>query len=221
MGQGKLIVLEGLDGSGKSTQLELLRERFYQAGLNVRHIKLPDYSSPACAPVKMYLGGELGDNPSDVNAFAASSFYAVDRFVSYQTKWKKDYKDGAFLLADRYSSSNAYHQMVKLPRCEWDDFLAWLDDYEHNKLGLPRPDLVIYLDMPIAVSQALLLERKLLDIHEKDIDYLTKCRDAAKYAAKKWSWCVIFCGKQGHALPIDLIQENIWAAVCEALEIIC
>jgi len=217
MNQGKLIVLEGLDGSGKSTQLELLRQRACREGLDALHIKLPDYASPACAPVKMYLGGDLGNNPADVNAFAASSFYAVDRYVSFKTKWQGDYEKGALLLADRYSSSNAYHQMVKLPRRDWDAFLAWLEDYEHEKLALPRADLVIYLDMPIAVSQALLRERKLLDIHEKDVDYLIKCREAAKYTAKKWDWRVIACGKQERPLPVEVIQEEIWAAAQEVI----
>jgi len=218
MNQGKLIVLEGLDGSGKSTQMDLLQKSCQLAGLNVRHIKLPDYESPACAPVRMYLGGHLGSSPGDVNAFAASSFYAVDRFVSYQTKWRGDYENGSLLLADRYSSSNAYHQMVKLPQCDWNSFLAWLDDYEHEKLGLPRPDLVVYLDMPIEVSQALMCKREKLDIHEKDIKYLINCREAAMYVAKKWGWRIVSCGESGNPRSIEIIRDEIWVAVREVLE---
>ncbi|MCL2023409.1 MAG: deoxynucleoside kinase [Oscillospiraceae bacterium] len=212
----KLIVLEGLDGSGKSTQMELLQRN--AAGVVFRHIKLPDYDSPACSPVKMYLGGELGGSPADVNAYAASSFYAVDRYVSYSTKWREIYERGELFLADRYTSSNAYHQMVKLPRKEWDGFLAWLEDYEHEKLGLPRPDLVIYLDMPIKVSQALMKKREELDIHEKDIPYLLACRKAAMYAAEKWGWRVVSCGAGSQALPIENIAGEIWQCVSEVLE---
>jgi dTMP kinase len=208
---GKLIVLEGLDGSGKSTQMEQLKTRCAAAGLPVRHVKLPDYDSPACAAVRMYLDGKLGDSPSDVNAWAASSFYAVDRFVSYQTKWKDAYQSGTIILADRYTTSNAYHQMVKLPRAQWDDFLAWLADYEYDKLGLPRPDLVLYLDMPIAVSQDLMEQRgAVLDIHERNRQYLSDCREAALYVAQKRGWHVVPCVAPEGTRSIKEVHAQIW-----------
>ncbi|MDR1805353.1 MAG: thymidylate kinase [Clostridium sp.] len=218
MVKGKLLVLEGLDGSGKSTQMALLGRHMDELGLSWRHIKLPDYESPACAGVKLYLAGELGGKPEDVNAYAASALYAMDRFVSYRTKWRGDYENGVILLADRYSSSNAYHQMAKLPPQAWDGFLEWLDDYEHEKLGLPRPSLVIYLDMPVELSQSLMRDRGELDIHERDVGYLIKCREAAIYAAKKWGWRVIPCHHDGEILSIEHIRNEIFGLLGSFLE---
>ncbi len=127
---GKLIVIEGLDGSGKSTQEKLLGDELKKRGKEVTFIKLPNYDDDACILVKQYLAGRFGDKPEDVNAYAASSFYAVDRFVSYNCYWKNDYLDGKIILADRYTTSNAYHQLTKTPREEWDAYLEWLEDFE-------------------------------------------------------------------------------------------
>jgi dTMP kinase len=215
---GKLIVLEGLDGSGKSTQLERLHKHCESAGCNVRHIKLPDYGSPACAPVEMYLDGNLGGSPADVNAYAASSFYAIDRFISYRTKWRDDYEAGTLLLADRYTTSNAYHQMVKLPDWEWDGFLDWLEDYEYTKLGLPRPSLVIYLDMPVEVSRGLMKKRGQMDIHERDTAYLSACRIAAHYVAERLGWQVVPCAEHGEPLSAELIERAVRDCVAPLLE---
>ncbi len=196
--KGRLIVIDGLDGSGKSTQLELCAEHFKNIGKSCKTISFPDYSNPSSALVKMYLAGELSDNAQNVNAYAASSFYAVDRYASYKQFWESDYQNGAFILAGRYVSSNAIHQMVKLDASKWDSYLDWLEDYEYEKLSLPRPDCVIFLDMPIKASQKLLSQRycgdeNKKDIHEADVDYLKKCRQSALYAAKKYSWHIVSC----------------------------
>ena len=154
--KAKLVVIEGLDGSGKSTQFEKVQEHLKLKGINIKGISFPDYDEESSALVKMYLNGEFSNNASDVNAFAASSFYAVDRYASYKKYWEQDYKNGAFILAARYVTSNCIYQMVKLPENKWDKYIDWLEDYEYKKLELPEPDLVIFLDMPIEISQMLM-----------------------------------------------------------------
>ena len=182
---GKLIVIEGLDGSGKSTQLELLKDSLKAESIPFKAISFPDYESDSSALVKMYLAGKFGDKPSDVNPFAASLFYCVDRYASYKTKWEDDYKSDKVIVAGRYTTSNAIHQTSKLSEEEWKPFLDWLYDIEYEKVGIPKPDLVIFLDMPVEVSQKLLSGRyhgdeSSKDIHEKDVEYLNACRKAAK-----------------------------------------
>ena len=212
---GKLIVIEGLDGSGKSTQINRLVEKLNKTtDLKIRQIKLPDYESDCCVPVKKYLNGDFGKNPDDVNAYAASSFYAVDRFANYKLKWKSDYDSGTLILADRYTTSNAYHQATKLPRDEWSNYFAWLEDFEYSKIKIPKPDAVIYLDMPIEISQRMMSERykgdeTKKDIHEANVQYLLKCREAAKAAAKAMNWFVIDCADGENPRSIDSIGEEI------------
>ena len=196
--KGKLIVIEGLDGSGKSTQIELLKDFIKSNNINVKKIKLPDYESDSSALVRMYLNGDFGKQPQDVNAYAASAFYAVDRFANFKLKWKDDYESGKVILADRYTTSNAYHQATKLPESEWTAYFNWLEDFEYDKLGLPKPDAVIYLDMPIEISQAMMNGRyggdeNKKDIHEADTQYLRHCRKAALAAAKEMNWSYINC----------------------------
>ena len=183
-----LVVLDGLDGSGKSTQLSRLDAYFRENGIHYRQISFPDYSQPSAALVKQYLAGDFGGSPEAVGPFAASSFYAVDRYASYRRFWQADYEAGTLILAARYTTSNAIHQMGKLPRSRWDEFLAWLEQYEYDLLGLPRPDRVLFLDMPLSVSQRLLHARYAgddtrRDIHERDTRYLALCRESALYAA--------------------------------------
>ena len=156
---GKLIIFEGLDGSGKGTQTKLTADRLRQRGADLRQITFPNYESNSSALVKMYLAGEFGEHPDDVNAYAASSFYAVDRFASYKTDWGEFYREGGLVLSDRYTTSNAVHQCSKLPPMHWDGFLNWLFDFEYKKIGIPTPNEVIYLAVDPEVSQRLLTER--------------------------------------------------------------
>ena len=216
--KGKLIVIEGLDGSGKSTQEKILEGRLKNDNVDFSYIKLPNYDAEACILVNQYLAGRFGSRPGDVNAYAASSFYAVDRYVSYNCYWKQDYLSGKVILADRYTTSNAYHQLTKTDKSEWDSYLAWLEDFEYVKLGIPRPDKVIYLDMPVEVSQKLMTGRyggdeSKKDIHEKDTDYLSQCRVAADYACKKLGWERIECAVGGEPLSPEEIAEKVYAAV--------
>ena len=220
---GKLIVIEGLDGSGKSTQVELLKERFEKENKKIKQIKLPNYESNSCALVKMYLGGEFGTKPEDVNAYAASTFYAVDRFASFKQVWGKDYLDkSTTILADRYATSNAVHQMVKLPENEWADYLEWLEDFEYNKLQIPKPNLVIFLDMPIDVSQKLMTARYKgdevkKDVHESNVEYLKKCRVAVDFAAERLGWKMVSCSKNGEPLSKSTINDSIFSLITKEL----
>ncbi|MBQ7038094.1 MAG: deoxynucleoside kinase [Clostridia bacterium] len=219
---GRLVVLDGLDGSGKSTQLVRLQEYFTQNHIDYRQISFPDYEQPSSALVSMYLRGEFGEAADAVNSYAASSFYAVDRYASYKKFWEEDYKAGRLILAARYTTSNAIHQMGKLPREEWDAYLNWLQEYEYGLLGLPRPDRVIFLDMPLEISQRLLSTRyegdeAKKDIHERDLNYLRTCRESALYAADKMGWDLVSCGENGQPLPIDTISERLIALVTEGM----
>lgn len=216
--QNRLLVVEGLDGSGKSTQVSLLKAKLESDGTPVRQIKLPDYDDPSSTLVKMYLGGEFGKNPEDVNVYAASSFYAVDRYASFRRHWQKDYENGTLILADRYTTSNAVHQAVKLPESAWENYLSWLADYEYNKLGIPAPDAVIFLDMPVAVSQKLMTaryngEEAKKDVHEANVSYLNACRKAALFAASKLGWYVVPCADGNEPLPIAQIHARIYEIV--------
>lgn len=215
---GKLIVIEGLDASGKTTQSQLLLERLKKSGISAFGISLPNYDDDSSALVKMYLGGQFGAKPESVNAYAASTFYAVDRYASYKKYWSKEYNSDTVIIANRYTTSNACHQMTKLPPEQWDCYLNWLNDFEYRKLEIPQPDLVIFLDMPVDISQKLLLKRynndqSKKDVHERDTQYLFSCRRAAMYAAKALGWVTIPCAENGEPRSINEIANDIFAAV--------
>lgn len=222
MSKPVLIVLEGLDGSGKTTQFELLKKYLAQKGASVKAISFPDYDKPSSVLVRMYLGGEFSKNAQDVNAYAASSFYAVDRYASFKLYWEKDYLEGKNILAARYVTSNAIYQMTKLPKENWNEYMEWLADYEYGKLALPKPDLVIFLDMPVEVSQRLMTGRyegdeNKKDIHEANVKFLNNCREAALFAAQKEGWEIIPCSDGESPYPIEKINECIVSAVNKKL----
>lgn len=215
---GKLIVIDGLDGSGKSTQLARVGAYLTGRGVPCRQICFPDYDKPASTLVKMYLNGDFGQNAADVNAYAASSFYAVERYASYKQYWEPDYVSGSCILTARYTTSNAIHQMCKLPETEWDAYLSWLEDYEYGKLSLPKPDAVLFLDMPLAVSQKLLEKRYAgdaakKDLHERDKAYLARCRETALYVAARQGWHVIACAETDVPLPVETITDRLTACL--------
>ena len=219
---GKLIVIEGLDGSGKATQANLLYERLSRNFEKVKKVTFPDYESDSSAPVRMYLSGKLSDRPDGVNAFAASSFYAVDRYISYKTNWEQLYNDGGIIVADRYTTSNGVHQCSKLPSEEWNSFMDWLYDFEYGRIGIPKPDAVIYLDMSPEVSQKLMSKRYLgdeskKDIHEKDREYLEKSRKAAYFCVCHDNWTRIKCDNGENPLTIEEIADKIFEVVSKVL----
>ncbi len=220
---GKLIVIEGTDGSGKSTQFRLMSQRLEQDGVSFKHIVFPRYDQESSALIRMYLGGQFGDKPGDVNAYAASAFYAVDRFASYKMDWGNWYENGGVILSDRYTTSNAVHQASKVPEAERENYLHWLYDFEYDKLALPRPDLTIYLDVPTDFTEQMMRKREQdtntkADIHEKDMQYLATCRQVGRAAANFYGWTVIHCVKDGAMRTIEDIHEEIYGYVQKCLE---
>ena len=216
---GKFIAIDGLDGSGKGTQSELLVERLKKEGKRVRVLSFPVYESDSSLFVRMYLEGKLGNKPSDTNAYAASMFFGADRYVSYRTDWKKDIDDpDTIVVANRYTTANAVHQLSKLPKGEWEGFLAWLWDFEFEKLGLPEPDLVLYLELPPRLSLSLVKSRsdttgQKMDIHELDTAYMDKCYDAALYSCERLGWSRIRCYNGDVIRTREDIAEEIYKEV--------
>ena len=220
---GKLIVIEGTDGSGKSTQFRLLTERLEKEGQAFRQLEFPQYSEPSSALIKMYLGGEFGTKPTDVNSYAASVFFAVDRYASYKKVWGQWYEDGGLVLSARYTTSNAVHQASKEPVERQHDFLGWLYEFEYEKMGLPRPDLVIYLDVPTDFTEKMMRAREAAtntsaDIHEQDLEYLATCRRTGQAAAAYYGWTVINCVQDDRMRTIEDIHEEIYRHVMACLE---
>lgn len=212
---GKLIVFEGTDGSGKSTQFRLACESLAANRREFRTCVYPQYKEESSALVRMYLGGQFGRHPSDVNAYAASSFYAVDRYAGYKKHWGPYYEAGGLMVLDRYTTSNAVHQASKMPPEQREPFFRWLADFEYGKLGLPSPDLVVWLDLPIELAVANLRRREndthtTADIHEVDVGYLTTCREAAAQAAAFYGWRRIDCADgEGGVRSMDDIHHEI------------
>ena len=220
---GKLIVIEGTDGSGKSTQFGLLTRRVAAEGNVFQRLVFPQYAEESSALIRMYLGGQFGTNPSDVNAYAASAFYAVDRYASYKKVWGKWYEEGGLVLSDRYTTSNAVHQASKEPEETRGEFLRWLYEFEYEKLGLPRPDLTIYLDVPTDFTEQMMRAREAAtntkaDIHEQDLTYLATCRRMGRAAAEFYGWTVIDCVRDGRMRTIEDIHEEIYRHVKACLE---
>lgn len=222
MEKGKLIVLEGIDGSGKSANYKRICQHLEADGIEYNHIVFPRYDNDSSALIRMYLGGQFGSNPADVNAYTASTFYAVDRFAAYRTDWGSVYNSGGFILSDRYTTSNAVHQGAKLPDAELEDFFKWLYDLEHIKMGLPKPDLVIYLDVDIETSLARMKRRQAktnthADIHEKDIRYLENCLRVADKAADYYGWTRIPFKTNGVERTLEEKHEEIYSIIKSVL----
>ena len=219
---GRLIVFEGTDGSGKATQSKLLLERLQREGFDCRPLTFPRYGKPSAAPLEEYLHGAYGSHPEAVNAYAASTFFAVDRYASYQQDWGKYYESGGILVADRYTTSNAVHQASKLPEGERQAFLKWLFDFEYRLLQLPEPTLVFYLDVPTEITEKMMRCREAqtnttADIHEQDDGYLRACRRAAQKTAEECAWHCIDCSQNGEMRNAGDIHEEIYRCVRELL----
>ena len=220
---GKLIVIEGTDGSGKSTQFHRLTDRLRHEGRAFQQLVFPQYQEESSALIRMYLNGEFGTRPSDVNAYAASAFFAVDRYASYKKVWGQWYAQGGLVLSDRYTTSNAVHQASKEPPENRAEFLRWLYEFEYEKLGLPRPDLTIYLDVPTDFTEKLMRSREEsththADIHEQDLAYLATCRRTGKAAAAYYGWTVVDCVRDGAMRSMEDIHGEIYRHVAACLE---
>ena len=223
MAKGKLIVLEGIDGSGKSAQFRRLRARMENDGIAYTHIVFPRYEKESSALIRMYLGGQFGSKPEDVNAYTASTFYAVDRFASYREDWGEIYENGGLILSDRYTTSNAVHQGSKLPEEELPAFFDWLQDLEYGKMGLPQPDLVLYLDVDVELSLARMRRRQQkthtsADIHEQDVAYLERCLRTARLAAAHYGWRSIPFLKDGKERELDEKNQEIYSILLDYLK---
>nr|WP_092070575.1 deoxynucleoside kinase [Dendrosporobacter quercicolus]NSL48300.1 deoxynucleoside kinase [Dendrosporobacter quercicolus DSM 1736]SDM12254.1 dTMP kinase [Dendrosporobacter quercicolus] len=220
---GKLIIIEAGDGCGKATQTEKLAARLQSEGENVRRIEFPDYQSPSSALIKMYLNGAFGHQPQAVNPYAASSFYAVDRYASFKRDWEKFYQQGGIVICDRYTTSNMVHQAVKIPAPdEREAYLNWLWDFEFVKFGLPVPDAVIFLDMPPEYSLRLIQNRarqagNAVDIHEANERYLADCYASYRQVAEKYHWRQVACVADGQLRSIDRIHADIYKIAAEVL----
>lgn len=212
---GLFITIDGLDGSGKGTQSDLLTNWLREQGYRVKELSFPCYGEKSAVPVEMYLHGELGSRPEDTNAFAASVFFSVDRYLSYRTDWKKDAEDpDTIIISNRYTTANAVHQLSKLPKDRWEDFLSWLWDFEFGRLGLPKPDVILYLEMLPEISMRLVDHRSAAtgqkkDIHELSADHLTKSYEAALYASEKLGWTKLRCFDGDEPRKIEDIQGEI------------
>ena len=214
---GKLVVIEGSDGSGKATQTRKLYERLRDLEVKVERVSFPNYNSDSSALIRMYLRGDFGGDAEAVNPYAAAAFYAVDRFASLDD-WKDFYDAGGLILCDRYVGSNMAYQAAKFKKkTDRTKFLTWLDDLEYNRFELPRPDMTIFLDMPPAISAILRRERGREDIHENDAEYMGKIYNVYKEIAQKFNWKVVNCADKNFARSSTDIHENILALVEELL----
>ncbi len=219
---GKLIVIEGLDGSGKTTQTQLLSDELTSQGRSVLTLSFPRYDTTSGKLVKEYLNGDFGNDAMATNAYAVSGLYAIDRYVSYVKEWKDFYSEtNSVVLTTRYTTANAIHQLAKLPREEWDGFLSWLYDLEYRKFGIPEPDMVIFLEMKPEISFELIKKRSeesglTPDIHEKDIELIKRFYRAGVYSAEKLGWERIVCHDGRDPLPESEITSMILekAMVC-------
>ena len=219
---GKLIVFEGTDGSCKATQARLLCHHLEEEGTPFREINFPRYGKPSAAMVQEYLDGNLGKHPGDVNAFAASMFFSMDRYASYKQDWGDFYESGGLIVADRYTTSNAVHQASKLLRSERKEYLDWLFELEYGRLGLPKPDLVIYLDMPTEITEQMMRRREQTtgthaDIHEQDEAYLKNCRANAKEIVKACGWSVVDCAEDEKPRTPEYIHAQVYQLVKKLL----
>jgi len=220
---GSLIVFEGIDGSGKSTQFEMMCRRLLSEKREFKRLVFPRYNEPSSALIKMYLGGEFGNSPDSVNAYAASSFYAVDRYASFVQDWREYYENGGLILTDRYTTSNALHQGAKVNAEDREQFFRWLYDYEFNLIGLPSPDMVFYMDIDADFAARRLRHREAetntnADIHESDMVYLRKCADIGKQAAELYGWFCIKCLSDGVERDVDDIHSEAFDKISGLLD---
>lgn len=218
--KGKLIALEAGDGSGKGTQAEKLYKRLAAEGHHVKKVEFPDYGSESSALIKMYLNGEFGCDPNEVDPYIASTFYTVDRYASYKKEWEEFYKNGGIIIADRYTTANMVHQAVKITDdIERENYINWLLHFEFTLFQLPVPDCVIFLDMPPEHSRVLINSRvnKLgeeeKDIHERNYEYIVKSYHNAREVADRHKWHRINCVAGGRLKDIEEIHEEIYQVV--------
>jgi len=224
---GKIIVLEGLDGCGKGTQFELLKTRLLEDKYKLKLLDFPQYEEDSSIFVRRYLGGVYGSDPNDINPYQASLCYAMDRFDAFvQDKEIKEAirEEDRILLANRYTTSNMLFQATKMEDDEKTiEFLNWLEDIEYEKLGILRPDLVLFLYMPVEYSLKLMKGRDVnknasknnmkTDIHENNEDYLRMVAERSLLVAEKQGFKIINCVKDNDIRTINDIHEEVYSLV--------
>ena len=221
---GKLVVFEGIDGSGKSTQFDMLCTRLADEGRDFRRVRFPRYDEPSSSLVRMYLGGKFGDDPEAVNPYAASSFFTVDRIASFLQDWKSYYEKGGLILTDRYTTSNAIHQGAKMSADKREHYYKWLYEFEFDLAGLPKPDCVIYMDIEAAQAARRLSKRQAEtgtsgDIHEQDPDFLEQSAQSGKQAANFYGWHKISCFSEGRERSESEIHDEVLTVLSLALQL--
>lgn len=219
--KGKLFVIDGTDGSGKQTQFDKLKEALTRDGIEYKIVSFPNYDSPSSSLVKMYLSGEFGKDAKKISPYIASTFYAVDRYATFQTGYREYYENGGIILADRYTTSNMVHQAGKIEdKVERKKFLDWLWDFEFNLYGLPVPTEVFFLNMPVEKSLELMKNREnkfthnnKKDIHESDEKHLLDAHKAACEVAKDYNWYEVKCVKDNNIRSIEDIHKEIYQEI--------
>ena len=218
---GKLFVIDGTDGSGKQTQLEKLKQRLTQEKIEFKSVSFPNYESPSSSLVKIYLNGELSEDPKEISPYIASTFYAADRYITFKKEYEEYYKNGGIIIADRYTTSNMVHQAGKIKDDkEREKFLNWLWDFEFNLYGLPIPTEVFFLNMPTEYALKLMENRKnkitkeeKKDIHERNQEHMKDAYNEACKLSKKYNWKEIKCVKDGKIRTIEDIHEEIYQEI--------
>lgn len=218
MNKGKVIVFEGLDGSGKQTQSELFYKRLIQEGCNVKKVSFPRYDNDSSALVRMYLKGEFGSDPNEISPYICSTFYAVDRYASYKQDFEQFYNSGGIVVADRYTTSNMLHQASKInDKKEREKFLLWLYDLEYNIYALPKPNMVFFLDMSLIDTKTLTKDRankitgqSSKDIHETDENHLSSAYITSRELIEKYGWIKINCDEGDKIRSIENIAQQIY-----------
>lgn len=215
---GKLIVIEGsCDGVGKSTQYKLLKDRLSKE-YNITTHHFPSYGTYQGRPVEEYLKGNYG-NISNLSPYFVNSLYAQDRAITWNTMLKSSYDNGDIIVLDRYTTSSLIYQSSSIEDTkEREDFINYVYDYEYNKLGLPVPDIVIFLHAPFELAQKLKNARKSNsgvdnDIYERDNIFMKKVSDNANYIANKYNWDYIECSNNNEMRSIEDIHEDIYKLV--------
>ena len=215
---GKLFVIDGTDASGKQTQLQKLKEKLDKEKIEYKSVSFPNYDSQSSSLVKIYLNGELAEDPKEISPYIASTFYAADRYITFKKDYEEYYKNGGIILADRYTTSNMVHQAGKIKDDEErKKFLEWLWDFEFNIYGLPIPTQVFFLNMPTEYAMKLMEKRKnkitnedKKDIHERSKEHLKDAYVEACKLAKKYNWYEVKCVKDNEIRSIEDIHEEIY-----------
>ena len=212
---GKLIVIEGAcDGIGKTTQYNLLNEYLKSIGEDIVNYHFPSHGRYQGKGVDEYLAGHFG-NIKDLSPYFINSLYAIDRFITWNSILKSEYDAGKTIVLDRYTTSSLFYQSALIEDIEEKKkFIDWVEDFEYNKNGIAKPDIVIFLVAPFELVTELIKARgnddgTHNDIHEIDLAFMKKVYDNALFVARYLNWTIIDCSRDGKMKSIEEIHEEI------------